>query len=57
MSLKDFSNYSVIAAIIGIVALEIVALCNGINGVVLGAALAILGGLGGYQVSKRVQKH
>lgn len=39
-----------LTAIVAIVALEMVALCKGINGVLLGGAITIIAGLGGYQV-------
>ena len=38
----------VIAAILGIVILEAVALCIGINGILLTAVIGILAGLGGW---------
>ena len=37
-------------AIGGIVILEVVALLNGINGTMLGLAIASIAGLGGYEV-------
>jgi len=39
-------------AIAGIVALEIAALMSGIDGVALSACIALLAGLGGYNIAK-----
>ena len=49
-------KWTPIAAIAGIVILEIVALSNGINGVLLGGGMAIIGGLGGYEVKALREK-
>lgn len=43
---------NVIIAILAITLLETIALVNCINGITLAASLAIIGGLGGYQVGK-----
>ena len=40
------------SVIAGIVIIECVALANGIDGMILGATIAILGGIGGYQAKK-----
>jgi len=39
----------IVAAILAITALSIVALANGIDGVLLSAAFGIIGGLAGYE--------
>ena len=39
-----------VTAICAITAIEVVALCNGINGTVLALTLAAIAGLGGYEV-------
>lgn len=39
-----------LAAIAGIIVLEVVALLHGINGALLGIVFAILGGIAGYEV-------
>jgi len=38
-----------IVAIVGIVILEAIALANGIDGVLMSGAIAVIGGLAGYQ--------
>jgi hypothetical protein len=43
-------------AIICVTALEVIALCNGINGALLAGSIAIIAGLGGYEVKRRVNK-
>ncbi|MBA7658127.1 hypothetical protein ES703_66075 [subsurface metagenome] len=42
-----------IIAILCLTGLEIVALANDINGALLAAVAAIIGGLGGYEVKRR----
>jgi len=51
-AVKIIEALSPTIAIIGVVSLETVALNNGIDGAILAGALAIIGGLGGYQVKK-----
>lgn len=46
------NKYSALAAVAGIVAIEIVALCQGINGTILATSLTILGGIGGFELKK-----
>lgn len=45
-------NYKVIVAIAAITLLEIVALITHTNGVLLGAAIAAIAGLGGFEISR-----
>jgi len=40
-------------AIVSITVLETVALSNGINGVVLGGAMALIGGIAGYEIKRK----
>lgn len=42
-----------LAAIIGVVILEVIALLKGIDGALLVSAVAVLGGLGGYSIKKK----
>ena len=49
-TLKDLTT---IIAILAIVALEVVAITQGINGALLAGSIAIIAGLGGYQVGKK----
>ena len=43
-----------IIAIIGIVALEIIALLKGIDGQIFATVISVLAGLGGYTVGRKV---
>ena len=52
--MKDI--YVSIAAIAGIVALEIVALLNQVDGALLSLAVAAIAGIAGYTIPKRVKK-
>jgi len=45
-----------LAAIFAIVVLESIALCNGIDGVLLGTVIAVLAGLGGYSLKPEIDK-
>lgn len=45
-----------IVAIIAIAGLEALALCQHINGAVLGIAFAAIAGLGGYEIREIVQR-
>ncbi|MBA7536654.1 hypothetical protein ES705_28918 [subsurface metagenome] len=49
-------NIATILAILCITALEVIALCNGINGALLAGSIAIIAGLGGYQAHRVVTK-
>jgi len=49
-------NKATLIAIIAIAALEGVALWKGIDGAGLASAFAIIGGLGGYEVSQSITK-
>ena len=42
-----------LAAIIGIVILQVIALLKGVDGALLVSAVAVLGGLGGFSIKKR----
>jgi len=48
-------NVATILAILCITALEIVAITQGINGVLLAGAIGIIAGLGGYAVKRKVK--
>lgn len=43
----------IVAGIIGITSMQIVALMHGIDGIILGTSLTIIGSVIGYQVRKR----
>jgi len=43
-------------AILCITALEIIALCNGIDGILLSGSIAVIAGLGGYEIKKKAKK-
>lgn len=45
-----------VAAIAGIVLIEIVALLNGIDGVLLSATIAVIAGLGGYALRPKIEE-
>lgn len=45
-----------IVAIIAIMTIELFALSQGIDGLILGGGLTIIGGLGGYTASKIIKK-
>ena len=49
-------NKITLAAVIGIVVLEGIALWQGINGALLSTAFVALGGLGGYEIARRKVK-
>jgi len=49
-------NITSIIAIICITALEVVAITQGINGALLAGSIAIIAGLGGYAVKRKVKK-
>lgn len=49
-------KWTPIVAIAGIVAIEVVALCNGVNGIALSSSLALVAGIGGYQIKSFVDK-
>lgn len=42
-----------ILAILCITALEVLALANGINGALLAGSIAVIAGLGGYEIGKK----
>jgi len=42
-----------IVTIIAIVIIELVALCKGIDGVLLAGTIAVIAGLGGYGIAKK----
>jgi len=44
-----------ILSILCITALEVVALCNGINGALMAGSIAIIAGLGGYTAGKKLK--
>jgi len=46
------NKYKVFAAIAAITIIEIVALITGQNGVLLGAAIAAIAGLGGFEIGR-----
>lgn len=48
-------NITSIVAILSIVTLEIVAITQGINGALLAGSIAIIAGLGGYAVKRKVK--
>lgn len=48
-------NITSIIAILCITALEIVAIANNINGALLAGSIAIIAGLGGYAVKRKVK--
>lgn len=48
-------NVASIIAILCITALEIVAITQGINGALLAGSVAIIAGLGGYAVKRKVK--
>lgn len=48
-------NTATILAILCITALEIVAITQGIDGALLAGAIAIIAGLGGYAVKRKVK--
>lgn len=50
-------NIVSIIAILAIVALEIVAITQGINGALLAGSIAIIAGLGGYTAGKKRKQH
>lgn len=50
------SLFKALAAVVGIVVLEIIALGQGINGVALAAAIGVLAGIGGYGLAKRTSE-
>jgi len=45
-----------IIAIVAVVAVEIVAMHHGLDGTILAGALTIIGGLGGYEIKKVVDR-
>lgn len=49
-------NIATILAILCITALEIVAIANDINGALLAGSIAIIAGLAGYAVKRKVKK-
>lgn len=49
-------KWTAIVAIVAIAALEIVALCKGVDGVALSAAIGSIAGLGGYQIKAIIDK-
>ena len=49
-------GWTAITAIAGIVILMIIALMNGINGVLLSGAIAVIAGLGGFKVGQLFKK-
>jgi len=48
-------NVASIIAILCITALEIVAITQGINGALLAGSIAIIAGLGGYAIKRKVK--
>ena len=44
-----------IVAILGIVVLESIALAKGINGVMFGTALSVIGGIAGYTLKNKIK--
>lgn len=50
--MKDNGEKIAIVAISGIVVLESIALLKGINGVLFGTAMTIIGGIAGYIIKK-----
>lgn len=48
-------NVATILAILCITALEIVAIANDINGALLAGSVAVIAGLGGYAVKRKVK--
>ena len=52
--MKDI--YVSLAAICGIVALEVVALINQVDGALLSIAVAAIAGIAGYTIPRRVKK-
>lgn len=48
-------NVASIVAILCITALEIVAIANDINGALLAGSVAVIAGLGGYAVKRKVK--
>ena len=45
-----------VAAILGLVIIEVVALLNGVNGTLLAAIVAVVAGLGGYNAKPLLEK-
>lgn len=50
-------NVASIIAILCITTLEIVAITQGINGALLAGSVAIIAGLGGYSIKRKVEQH
>lgn len=53
---KQSSTPVVIAAIVGLVILECVALLNGLNGTMFSIVIALIAGLGGYMIPSPIKK-
>jgi len=49
-------NRTTVIAIAAIATLELVAMACGVNGAALSTSMAIIGGLGGYEVGRRKSK-
>ncbi len=48
-------NIATIIAILCITALEVVAITQGVNGALLAGSIAVIAGLGGYAVKRKVK--
>lgn len=55
--MKNHNNIVSIVAISGIVLLESIALLKGINGVLFGTAMSIIGGIAGYTIKNSMDKY
>ena len=55
VTIKILKEVEVLAAIVGVIILEAIALSHGINGTILILAIGALCGLGGYEI-KEVKK-
>lgn len=49
-------KYTPIIAIVAIFILEVIALCNHIDGIALGTGLAAIGGIGGYNIKGQIER-
>lgn len=55
-ALPKAENVIPLAAIVAVLVLDGWAIAHGINGVALKSSVAVLGGIAGYQIRKRVSK-
>jgi len=55
--LDTFKHLTPVIAILAIVALEIVAITQGINGALLAGSIAIIAGLGGFTAGRKGRKN